>query len=238
MPHVASFARRSAAFACLAGGVLFTVVARAQALEVHFTGVLTAVNVVPGAMVGDTVSGSMSFAAGALVTTATDGATYNSASHETTSPLSSAIVTLQNGTVFETGTHAGVQDTGVDLQRDYPNPHPGTNNYALSSGDEFGPDNPTAVLIQLAVADFLGPASSIFSTPDGDLSLLQPVDWFAAGATNIRQFNSGISSGQFTLTSLEVVTASPVPEPATLALLAAGLLAVRGRVKGSRRTTA
>ncbi|HEX4235619.1 MAG TPA: PEP-CTERM sorting domain-containing protein [Caldimonas sp.] len=90
-------------------------------------------------------------------------------------------------------------------------------------------------MVQLAVADFLGPASAIFSTPAGDLSLLQPVDWSALGAMNIGQFNSGISSGQFTPTSLDVVAASPAPEPETLALLVAGLLAGIGRFKALQR---
>jgi hypothetical protein len=138
-------------------------------------------------------------------------------------PLSHAQVTFQHGAVIETGTHGSVHETEVSLERGYPLPFAGTNLYALSSHDPFGPDNPTFTDVSLSVADFLGLASHIFSTPASDLSLLQPIDWLAADATTIGQFASGNSNGEFRLTSIDVVTVSAVPEPDTLALLAGGL---------------
>jgi hypothetical protein len=173
-------------------------------------------------------------AAGTPIATAGDGATFAFASHDTTTPLSHAMLTFASGTVIETGTHGGVQETRANVERGYPAPHPGTNLYALSSRDLFGPDNPTDTLILLSVADFLGAASHLFASPPGDLSLLQDVDWLAAGATTIGQFGRGNTSGEFTLTSVNVVSASPVPEPGTLALLSAGLLAVAGRIRRRR----
>jgi hypothetical protein len=229
MSHVAPFTRLSG-FACLLCGLLACGAARGQELERHFTGVVTDVLGVPDTIVGDTVSGSMSFAAGALVTTSSDGATQDSATHETTSPLSHATITFSGGPDFETGTHPGTQYTSVDLSRGVSLPFPGTNIYALTSADETGPENAMGVMLQLSVTDFLGSTSQIFSTPAGDLSLLQPVDWLAPGATSLGQLSaSGDMTAQFRLTSVDVVSASPAPEPATFFLLAAGLVVTAGK---------
>ncbi len=128
-----------------------------------------------------------------------------------------------------------MHETSVSLERGYPVPFPGTNLYALSSHDPFGPANPTFTDVTLSVADFLGSSSHIFSTPANDLSLLQPVDWLAAGATTIGQFASGNSNGEFRLTSIEVVAVSPVPEPVPLALLAGGIGLVGWTARRRRR---
>ena len=112
-------------------------------------------------------------------------------------------------------------------------PVAGTNIYALTSADEFGPDNPMATFLQLSITDFLGTASQIFSTPAGDLSLLQTINWLAPGAIVLGQFSaSGNLSAQFRLTSIDVVSTSPAPEPEPFALLVAGLVAVAGRCGG------
>lgn len=236
MPYVPF--RRLSAIGCLLCGLLGSGAAWGQALELHFTGVVTDVILIPGTTVGDAVSGSMSFAAGAFVDTSTDGATRASATHETPSPLSHSTITFAGGPVFETGAHPGTQFTSVDLSRGASMPVAGTNIYALTSADEFGPDNPMATSLQLSITDFLGTASQIFSTAAGDLSLLQTIDWLSPGATLLGQFSaSGNLSAQFRLTSVEVVSTSPAPEPEPLALLLAGLLAVAGKARGVLRRT-
>jgi hypothetical protein len=235
MPNAVPLIRISAV-GCLLCGLFGSGAAWGQALELHFTGVVTDEILIPATMVGDTVSGSMSFAPGALVTTSTDGATHDSATHETTSPLSHATIAFAGGPVFETGVHPGTQYTSVDLSRGVSMPVPGTNIYALASADEFGPDNPMATFLQLSISDSLGTASQIFSTRAGDVSLLQTIDWLAPGASVLGQFSaSGNLSAQFRLTSIDVVSTSPAPEPEPFALLVAGLLAVAAKAGGARR---
>jgi hypothetical protein len=74
----------------------------------------------------------------------------------------------------------------------------------------------------------------IFSTPAGDLSLLQTINWLAPEAIVLGQFSaSGNLGAQFRLTSIDV--ASPASEPEPLALLVAGLVAVAGKVRGVLR---
>jgi len=101
------------ALGCLSWGLLGSGAAWGQALELQFTGVVTDEILIPATTVGDTVSGAISLAAGAFVTTST----YDSATHETPSPLSHSTVAFAGGPVFETGTHAGTQYTSVDLSR-------------------------------------------------------------------------------------------------------------------------
>jgi len=106
----------------------------------------------------------------------------------------------------------------------------------LGSQDEFGPDNPMATFLQLSVTDFLGSSSQIFSTRTGDLSLLQTINWLAPGAIALGQLSAaGNLSAQFRLTSVDVVSTSPAPEPEPFALLVAGLVAVAAKAGGGRR---
>jgi hypothetical protein len=65
-------------------------------------------------------------------------------------------------------------------------------------------------MVQLSITDFVGLASLIFSTPAGDLSLMQPIDWLAPGAIGLGQLStSGDMAAQFRLTSIDVIATSP-----------------------------
>lgn len=79
-----------------------------------------------------------------------------------------------------------------------------------------------SVSIELATTDYNGASSNMFSTPSSDLSFDQPVNWFAAGATTQAYLYDSVT-GISEIVDLTSVTATSVPEPATLGLMVFGL---------------
>jgi len=198
--------------------------AAAQELEVQFTGTVTSVAGVPGANVADTIVGSLVFDLSALLpTTQTNGSTFSLATLSTpsTDPAASgSTVTFSSGGSFSTGLAGFNHIAALDIYR---NAATGANIYSMSSTDLELPPGLGGTSISLTVTDSLGAATGIFSTPPGDLSLLQAIDWFAAGATAGGNFAAGDGGAAFALTSLHVGPVAAVPEPATLPLLLGGL---------------
>lgn len=115
------------------------------------------------------------------------------------------------------------------------------NLYMFAVGDRPtlpGATQPTSFL-GLSVVDFLGSGSRIFSAPPADLGLSQDVDWLAAGSSTADSTFYDDLDGQYALLVIDsaqrVTVPVPIPEPATYALMIAGLAAVALTARGRRK---
>jgi len=209
-----------------------------------------AVPVPPGRM----VSGTLTIDPGAFTSSTSDGATtvrsfgYYCGPSALECPLGFPSITdppqvsgslVDGASTIEVGSGTEADQAYAGVNRGAG----GTFNQFQVSGSSTGVGLDAYVVertIGLRVYDRLGASSGIFTDPTGGLSLTQPIDWFASGAT--ATFWAYERSGPYPgyrsyiggrLTSMTTVVGR-VPEPAPLALLLIGTIAALGGAFGRR----